>query len=52
MTASKRTRKKEKKNLGQTNCIMVQKMNPTVTGKLSKYEPLEAREFYRFKKCC
>ena len=35
MMANKRTGKKEeKKNLGQTNYIMVQKMDPTVTGKL------------------
>ena len=32
-----RTGKKDKKkNLGQTNCIIVQKMNPTVTGKSNK----------------
>ena len=35
MMANKRTGKKEKmKNLGQTKCIMAQKMNPAVTGKL------------------
>ena len=28
--------------------MKVQKMNPTVTGKLKKYEPLEAREFVDF----
>ena len=34
MMVNKRTGKKDKnKNLGQTNCIIVQKMNPTVTGK-------------------
>ena len=50
MTASKRTRKKEEiKNFGQTNCIMVQKINPRVAGKLSKYESLEAREFVDLK---
>ena len=40
-----RTRELErKKKLGQTNCIMVQKMNPMVTGKLKKCE-LEARKY-------
>ena len=29
-------RKTKKMNLGQTNCIIVQKMNPTVTGKSNK----------------
>ena len=53
MIAYKRTGKKEeRKNFGQTNCIMIQEKNPTVTGKLKKYEALEVREivdfFYKF----
>ena len=37
MMVNKGTGKKDKKkNLGQTNCIIVQKMNPTVTGKSKK----------------
>ena len=34
MTNKRTGKKEEKKNLGQTNCVMVQKMNPTVTRKL------------------
>ena len=46
MMVNKRTEKKEeKKNLGKTNGIMVQKMNHAVTGKLKKCESLEAKEF-------
>ena len=59
MMANKRTgRKEEKNNLEQINCIIVQKMNPTVAGKLKKTEPIETRicRFYNFsitdaKKC-
>ena len=47
--ANKRTGKnEEKKNFGRNNCVIVQKMNPTVTGKLKKFEPLEAKEFVDF----
>ena len=49
MMAKKKTKKKkEKKNLGQTNRVIVQKMNNAVAGKLKKYERLEAREFVDF----
>ena len=53
MMAYKRTGKKEeKKNFGQTNSIIIQKKNPTVSEKIKKYELLEVREtadlFYKF----
>ena len=43
MMVNKRIGKKEETNLGKTNCIMVQKINHTVTGEL--YEIPEAQEF-------
>ena len=49
--ANKRTgRKEEKKNLGQANCIMVQKMNPTVTGKLKTMRTNRNKRICRFYK--
>ena len=49
MIVYKRTGKKEeKKNFGQTNCIMIQKKNPTVTGKLKKIRSTRSKGNCRF----
>ena len=46
MTKKRTGKSEEKKNVAST--IMVQIMNSIATGKLKKYEPLEAREFVDF----